>query len=585
MKKEKGHIIRAVIVSSFFMLWLGVIGARAGYLQLYKGTWLSSKAAGQYEREMILPGKRGTIYDSRHQAMAVSIETTSIAAYPAAVEDHARTAADLAPILKMKSKELKLLLASERPFVWIKRQVTPKQVEAVRKLGLKGVSFLPEHSRFYPNTTLAAQVLGFTGVDGQGLEGIEFQFDAELKGPETKVTVLRDALGRGFSSDQQAAVNQAGNNLILTIDGHIQFIAEQALAEAVTGHKARSGMALVMEPRSGAMLAVAHYPFLNPNAFAKSDRTIWRNRAVTDPFEPGSTMKIFSVAAALDSGISTPESIYFCENGKYRVGGHTVHDTKPHGWLSLQQIVKFSSNIGSVKLVEQIGPNVLHDHLQRFGFGTRTRIDCPGESTGTLSHYKRWTPIDTGAIAFGQGVSVTALQLITATSTVANDGVLMRPYVVKAVTDSHGRPVRTFAPETVRQAVSVQTAQTLRRMMRTVVTEGGTGVRADVGGYPVGGKTGTAQKSSPDGGYAKNAFVASFVGFAPTERPVITVLVVVDEPQDTNYGGLVAAPAFSRIVKETLGYLNVPPVDMEVKGYREIQADGSEKVELKKAVF
>jgi cell division protein FtsI (penicillin-binding protein 3) len=227
----------------------------------------------------------------------------------------------------------------------------------------------------------------------------------------------------------------------------------------------------------------------------------------------------------------------------------------------------------------------LYDHLQRFGFGTRTRIDCPGESTGMLAHYKRWTSVDTGAISFGQGLSVTALQLITAASALANDGVLMRPYVVKAVTDANGKTVQTFAPETVRQAVSIQTAQTLRRIMRSVVTEGGTGVRAEVGGYPVAGKTGTAQKSDIGGGYAKNAFVASFLGFAPTEHPVITVLVIVDEPKDINYGGIVAAPAFSRIVKETLGYLNVPPGELEMKGYREIQADGSEKVRLNKTVF
>jgi cell division protein FtsI (penicillin-binding protein 3) len=584
MKKEKGHIIRAVIVSSIFMLWLGVIGARAAYLQLYKGSWLSDKAAGQYEREVVLPGKRGTIYDSRQQAMAVSIETTSIAVYPAAVEDHARAAADLAPLFNLKPKEIKTLLGSNRPFVWIKRQATPKQVTAVKKLGLKGVAFLPEHSRFYPNTTLAAQVLGFTGIDGQGLEGLEFQYEVDLKGPETKVTLLRDALGRGFGPDRRAATNQAGNNLILTIDGHIQYIAEQALAEAVTGHKARSGMALVMETQTGALLAVAHYPFFNPNAFSRSDRSVWRNRAATDPFEPGSTMKIFSAAAALDSGISTPASIYYCENGKYRVGGHTIHDIKPHGWLSLQQIVKFSSNIGTVKLGEQLGPQRLYDHLQRFGFGTRTRIDCPGESAGALSHYKRWTSVDTGAISFGQGLSVTALQLISATSALANDGVLMRPYIVKAITDPNGRPVRSFVPEPVRRTVTPETARTLGRIMRSVVTEGGTGVKAEVGGYPVCGKTGTAQKSA-SGGYAKEAFLSSFVGFAPAERPVVAVLVVIDEPRETNYGGLVAAPAFSRIVKETLGYMNVPPVDLDMKGYREIQADGSEKVRLKDAVF
>lgn len=588
MKPGKGHIIRAAVAGSFFMLWLAVIGARAAYLQLFQGAWLSHKAAVQYEREVTLQGKRGAIFDSRHEAMAVSIESTSIAANPALVADRAGTARRLAAILNVKPAQMAQQLASERQFVWLKRQATPKQVAAVKQLAVKGIEFLPEHSRFYPNTTLAAQVLGFTGIDGHGLEGLEFYYDADLKGTETRVTVIKDALGRGFDADRWAAMNQAGNNLILTIDRHIQFITEQALAGAVNEHRARSGMALVMEPHTGALLAVAHYPFFNPNAFAKSDPGVWRNRAVTDPFEPGSTMKIFSASAALNSGISTPGSIYYCENGKYLVGDHTIHDTTPHGWLSLQQIVKYSSNIGAVKLVEQIGPRRLYDNLERFGFGIRTHIDCPGESSGNLSNYTRWTSVDTGAIAFGQGVSVTALQLVTAASALANDGMLMRPYIVKAVTDPRGRPVRTFGPQPVQQAVSAQTARTVRRIMHTVITEGGTGVKAGVNGYAVCGKTGTAQKIDANGNYARNAYIASFIGMAPTENPAIVVLVIVDEPRDTYYGGLVAAPAFSRIVKESLGYMNVVP-DSEPwdKGrmVREIHAEESEKIGPKGAVF
>jgi cell division protein FtsI (penicillin-binding protein 3) len=561
MKTEKRHKIRAAVMSSFFLLWLAVIGARAGYLQLYKGDWLSRKAAGQYERELTISGKRGAIYDSRHEVMAVSVETTSIAAYTTHVEDKTRTAASLAKILRLNAKALKRELSSDRPFVWIKRQATPKEVAAVKKLGLKGIDFLSEHSRFYPNTTLAAQVLGFTGIDGRGLEGLEFFYDKELKGAENRVTVLRDALGRGFDADRLGAANQTGNNLILTIDRHIQFIAEQALAEVVTGHKAKSGMALVMDPRTGALLAMAHYPFFNPNAYGKSNRATWRNRAITDAFEPGSTMKIFSAAAALENGTIRPDTIFYCENGNYVVGGHAVHDTKPHGWLTLQQIVKYSSNIGAVKLGERVGPRILHDQLQNFGFGRRTGVDSPGESLGSLANYKRWTAVDAGAIAFGQGVSATALQVLSAASALANDGVMMRPYLVKAVTDTEGRTVRTIDPETVGRVVSAATAQTMRGIMRSVVTEGGTGVKADVAGYSVGGKTGTAQKIDADGNYAQDLYVASFVGFAPTERPAIAVLVIVDEPKGSIYGGLVAAPAFSQIVRESLGYLNVSPTD------------------------
>ncbi len=561
MKKHSPHTLRAAIAAGAFLVWLVLIGARAGYLQIQQGAWLSHKAAVQYESELVLEGKRGTIYDRRHEAMAVSIETTSVAAYPAMIEDKYKAAHALSKVLHLPSGELKKHLSSGRSFVWIKRQATPKDVESVKALKLKGIDFLPAHSRFYPNTTLAAQVLGFTGTDGHGLEGVEFYYDAELKGSERKITVIKDALGRNFDAPQSSDGNQAGNNLVLTIDRHVQYIAEQALMETVTKNKARSGMALVMVPRSGELLAIAHYPFLNPNAFGSSDQFAWRNRAITDAFEPGSTMKIFSAAAALENGSATPATIYYCENGTYLVGDHTVHDTKPHGWLSVQQIVKYSSNIGAVKIAEQIGPHTLYRYLQAFGFGDRLHLDCPGESAGILPNYTRWTSVDTGAIAFGQGISATALQVITAASALANDGVLMRPYIVQAIMDANGRPLRKIMPEAVRQVVSASTAMKIRSIMRSVITDGGTGTNADVDGYNVCGKTGTAQKLDANGTYSRKLYVSSFVGFAPTERPEIAVLVVVDEPQVEIYGGQVAAPAFAQIVRETLGYMNVAPSD------------------------
>ncbi|MBR9979616.1 MAG: penicillin-binding protein 2 [Desulfatitalea sp.] len=576
MKSKQRHSLRAAIVGGLFFVWLAAIGVRAGYVQIHDGTWLSDQAAGRYEREVTLQGKRGTIYDRRHEAMAMSVETTSVAASPGLVTDKNQAATALARALRLDAKQILQRLNSGRSFVWIKRQAGPKEVSAVRELNLPGIGFLPEHSRFYPNGVLGAQVLGFTGIDGQGLEGLEFNYNTALQGAAATITVKRDARGRGFGTHAENTLPRAGQNLVLTIDRQVQYIAEQALADAVTEYQASSGMALVMIPQTGELLAMAHYPFFNPNAFGKSDRATWRNRAITDPFEPGSTLKIFSAAAAMENGISAPDTIYYCENGTYRLAGHTVNDTKPHGWLSLQQIVKYSSNIGAVKMVEQMGPGLLHATLKGFGFGVRTGIDCPGESPGSLADYRRWTVVDTGAIAFGQGVSVTAVQLLSAASAIANDGMLMRPYVVQAVLDANGQPVHTAAPEAIGQVVSAQTALSLRRIMHSVVTEGGTGVQANVAGYAVSGKTGTAQKIDRSGKYSPDQFIASFVGFAPTERPAIAVLVVVDEPRKGRYGGLVAAPVFSRIVKETLGYLDVPPsgdwkklrvaVDAEVKG-------------------
>ncbi|MGA8180867.1 MAG: penicillin-binding protein 2, partial [Desulfobacterales bacterium] len=371
--------------------------------------------------------------------------------------------------------------------------------------------------------------------------------------------VLRDARGQGFEAENPAGSASSGKNLVLTIDSTIQYIAEKALAESVKEYSAKSGMAVVMEPRTGALLAMAQIPLFNANALSGSNRKVWRNRIITDPFEPGSTMKIFSAAAAIESGSCSSSSIFYCENGAYRMGNHIIHDSHEHGWLSLQQIIKYSSNIGAVKFSAVTGPEYLFKTLQKFGFGEETGIDCPGETAGSLAPYQRWTKIDAGTIAFGQGVSVSALQLIAAVSAVANKGVLMKPYAVQAITDSHGRLIKSFGPKIVRRAISEKTAGTLTRIMQTVVTQGGTGVNAALDGYSACGKTGTAQKIDENGRYSNEKFIASFVGFAPIEAPKIAVLVVVDEPQKEHYGSEVAAPAFKTIAQKTLDYMNISP--------------------------
>jgi cell division protein FtsI (penicillin-binding protein 3) len=269
-------------------------------------------------------------------------------------------------------------------------------------------------------------------------------------------------------------------------------------------------------------------------------------------------MKIFSAAAAIESGSCTSNTIFFCENGKYRIGKNIVHDTHSHGWLSLQQIVKYSSNIGAVKVGEMIGAKSLYKMLNDFGFGIKTGIDCPGETAGSLAPYHRWSKIDAAAISFGQGISVSAIQLATAASAIANNGILMKPYIVQAITDMNGRIIKNSSPCNVRRVISPETALTVRRIMKSVITNGGTGVNANLDGYSVCGKTGTAQKTDEKGKYAKGKYVASFIGFAPAEKPEVTILVIIDEPQKQHYGGIVAAPAFGKIAYETLNYMNVP---------------------------
>jgi cell division protein FtsI (penicillin-binding protein 3) len=550
--------LRVLLVAIGFSLFFVVIGWKAAYLQIYRGPLLSQMAAEQYEQLLETSGKRGTIYDRNRTEMAVSVPMTSIAAYPGRIADKTRAAADLAKALGLSRRRLLGSLNTGKPFVWVKRQATPREVQRTKDLNLDGIGFVPEYSRVYPHKTLAAQVIGFTGIDGRGLEGIEYAYDNYIRGSEGRMTLLRDALGHRFLPPGEDLSDISGNNLILTLDRTIQYITEKALSEAVTETTAQSGIAVVMVPATGAVLAMAPHPQFNPNAFLKFDRQLWRNRAITDPLEPGSTIKIFSAAAAIESGGSSPNTIFFCENGAYRIGSKVVHDAGSYGWLSLQQIIKYSSNIGAIKISEMIGAERLYGTLRDFGFGSKTGIDCPGETVGSLSHYTLWTKIDAGTIAFGHGIAVSPIQLITAVSAIANRGALMRPRLVEALTDQNGRMVHRFEAHKVRQVISVQTAKTVSRIMQTVVAKGGTGTRAALQGYSVCGKTGTAQKLSDDGTYSEDRFIASFVGFTPADNPAIAVLVIIDEPQGKYHGGSVAAPVFRQIAQETLNYLNVP---------------------------
>jgi cell division protein FtsI (penicillin-binding protein 3) len=550
---------RVIIVGIAFTLFFTIIGAKAMYLQIFCRSWLSEKAANQYEVSLKSSGKRGTIYDRNLREMAVSIDVTSIAAHPPQIKNPKAAAKSLAKALKINRNVLAKRLTSEKKFVWIKRKVTPKEAETVRNLNIDGLVFLSEHKRFYPNKTLASQLIGFTDIDDNGLEGIEFYCNDDLKGADSRYTVLRDAHGRGFEAENTAGSDSSGKNLVLTIDSNIQYIAETTLAETVTKFSAKSGMAVVMATGTGAVLALAHFPFLNPNALNEFDQELWRNRVITDPFEPGSTMKIFSAAAAIESGSSSPNSIFYCENGEYRVGRHVVHDTHEYGWLSLQQIIKYSSNIGAIKFSTKTGSEHLFRTLRNFGFGTKTGIDCPGETAGSLASFKKWTKIDAGTISFGQGISVSALQLIAATSAIANKGIFMKPYVVQAITDRNGRLIKSFAPSEGRRVISEKTAKTLTRIMQTVTTEGGTGVNAALEGYSVCGKTGTAQKIGNNGTYANGKYISSFVGFVPSEHPKVAVLVIIDEPKGQHYGGTVAAPGFRNIAQKTLAYMNLSP--------------------------
>jgi cell division protein FtsI (penicillin-binding protein 3) len=552
--KRRILLIQVLLVGSVFLL-----GARSFEVQIFKAHDLTRKAEQGYSKYLTIKGERGQILDRHLNKLGTSIDAPTITADPSQILEPTRTAAALSKILDIKQTDLKATLSRERRFAVIARKVSPAQAQQIQELNIQGLYLKNDSKRFYPNRSLAAQVIGFTGKDDSGLEGLEFKYNAILEGETVEIQVKRDGTGRVLDIHKNRRNQLKGNSLVLTIDRKIQFLSERTLEQTVKDNQAKSGMALVMKPATGELLAIAHYPGFNPNNFKISNKNTYRNRALTDAFEPGSIIKVFTVAAALEKGFS-PKSIFFCENGEYRIGKFTIHDTHPRDWLTLNQIIKFSSNIGVTKISETIGKKTLHDYLSNFGFGLKTGMGCPGETNGSMLPHKRWSNIDTSAISFGQGFSVSAIQLISGISTIANDGMLMKPMLIKKIISNQGHDLQVFSPTKLRQVVSPKTANQVKTMMNLVVQEEGTGTKAAMEGYKVCGKTSTAQKARKGkAGYETNKYIAGFAGFAPQENPELAILVVIDEPKRQHYGGDVAAPAFKTIMAQSFNYLNIAP--------------------------
>lgn len=559
--REKWAKIRIRMVGGLFALFFVATSCRAFYLQIIKKDDWARLAEKQHQKVVPLTPARGTIYDSTGSALAVSIEVDSCFAEPVAITDARGAAAKLAPLLGMPVEDLAKKLAVKRSFIWLRRQVTPELVRKIQALHIDGIGFVKETRRFYPNSAVAAHVVGFTGLDPKGLEGIELKYNSLILGNTGYLVTERDALGRDIAL-KGTIIKKAskGYNLTLTLDKNIQYLAEKELAKAVTQSRAVGGMALVMDPRTGKILAMASYPTFNPNAFRMYPHDALRNRVVADSFEPGSTMKVFLLAAALEDKVVGPNDSIHCEYGSYAIGGRVIHDTHKYGALSVTEVLKYSSNIGVAKIGSRMGPERVNTSLKNFGFGEKTGIELPGEVVGYLRDRSRWMPIDLATISFGQGVSVTALQLVSAVSAIANGGLLVKPYVVDNISDGNGTVVQQYSPQIRRRVISSRTAQAMAKMMEQVAGEGGTGLNAAVDGYRVAGKTGTAQKVDPlTRGYSASKRTASFLGFVPAEQPRLTILVVIDEPKTSSYGGVVAAPAFREIAFQSLCYLKVPP--------------------------
>jgi len=559
--KEKWSRIRIRIIGVLFAVFFVITSFRAFYLQILKKDDWTRIAEKQHQKIVPLTPARGTIYDSTGAALAVSIEMDSCYAEPVFIDDPGSAAIKLAPVIGMSREELQRKLSGKRGFVWLRRQLTPGLAQKIRDLKIGGIGFVKESRRFYPNSEVASNVIGFTGLDPEGLEGIELKYNSQILGNTGYLVTERDALGRDIAlMDKVVQKSSKGYNITLTVDKNIQYVTEKELAKAVTESRAAGGMALVMDPQTGKILAMASYPTFNPNAFRNYSQDSLRNRAIADSFEPGSTMKVFLIAAAMDAKLVGPNDTFNCENGSYAIGGRVIHDTHKYGSLRVSEILKYSSNIGSAKIGSRLGAERLLASLKNFGFGEKTGIDLPGEVSGYLRDRSRWYPIDLATISFGQGLSISSLQLATAVSALANGGLLMKPYLVEKITDDAGTVIRQFSPEIRRRASSARTSQTMTKMMESVTSEGGTGLNAVVDGYLVAGKTGTAQKVDPmTRCYSATKRTASFVGFVPADKPRLTILVVVDEPKTSSYGGVVAAPAFREIAHQSLCYLKVPP--------------------------
>src|SRR5947208_11009254 len=550
------------MLAAIAALAFGGLTARLGWLMVVKHGELAQIAERQYSRTVVLYAPRGPIVDRQGGALATSTATESLFVQPRSVGDPVRVAARLAPILGQPASEVHAALTGTRSFVWLRRKLPPTVAEQVRALREPGLGFLPEPLRLYPNRELAAHVLGFEGAEG-GLEGVERAFNADLAGVPGKAIAGRDALGREVAAQHVLQQPQPGHGVMLTIDRTIQYIAEREIDAAYRRTHAKAAIAVVLEPRTGDILAMTVRPTFNPNTFldvASSDA--WRNRAVTDPFEPGSTFKAILAASALEEGVVRPDDRIYAENGSITLAGTTIRDWKKYGWLSFAEVLQNSSNVGSIKVGLSLGRDRYYRYMKAFGFGAPTGVGLAGESRGLLRDPQRWSLLSLPTMSIGQEISVTALQLVTAFGAIANGGTLMQPRLVKSTFDADGRETRRFDAKAVRQVVSPATARTLSKLLTSVV-ESGTGRFAAIPGYAVAGKTGTAQKLDPaTRRYSHAPGVLSFVGFAPADDPRFVIFAMLDEPKTERWGSEAAAPIFSAIGREALRYLEIAPHDV-----------------------
>lgn len=557
---------RLVLVLVLAGAWLAVVVLRLVDLQIQHHDHYAERARRQQQEMVTLNAHRGTIYDARGRELAVSVPVDSAYAEPWRVDDPRATARALAGVLAgVDEDELAARLAGDGASVVVRRKLDAPEARRLRELlaerALPGVYFVEETKRYYPNRGLAASVLGFVGTDDVGLAGLEQVYDDQVAGRPYRRSLLRDARREtaALPGDGPSRA-EAGRDLVLTLDLTLQHIAERELARTVEEHGARGGSVVLLDPRTGGVLAMASYPGFDPNEFAGFDKSRWRNRAVQDAYEPGSTFKLITAAAALAADVVDPSDVFDCGDGEIWIDGRRIRDHKRFHELTFRQVIAKSSNVGAIRAGLAVGGTRFHEMIQDFGFGDATGVDLPGEASGTVHAMADRDRLSAAYVSFGQGLSVTALQLANAFAATANGGVLLRPHVVAEIGAGKGEPGRRIPVHEVRRVLHRHTARELGRILEGVVAPEASGHSAAIPGYRVAGKTGTAETAEPAGGYSDTRFVASFAGWAPARNPVLVAAVVIHEPRLPRYhGGQVAAPAFRNIVGRALLYLGTPP--------------------------
>lgn len=545
---------RILIVAALAAIWAGAAFGRLAYLQLFRYSEYYSRAQHQQRLIVDVSASRAEIFDRNMNPLAMSVPVDSAFAVPSEIADPDMVARLIGKVLDVPSDEIATRIASSHSFAWIARKLPPEKANRIAAMNLRGIYFQREGGRFYPKRELAAHVLGYVDVDEKGLGGIEYELDDSIRSKPEKMLILADAHRRWYDSADKPP--ETGTSVELTLDEKIQYIAEKELAQAIQDTHAKSGTVIVENPNSGELLAVANVPTFNPNAAKDSPPDARVDRAASSLYEPGSVFKIVTLSAAIDQGITNPDEVVDCQNGAIYIAGQRIRDHKAYGNLTVAEILKYSSDVGAIKIGLRLGAPKFYDYIRAFGFGQPTGVDLPGESRGKLRRLENWTPVSVGSISMGQEVGVTPLQMITAVSAMANGGLIVRPHVIRE--QRHGNEVIEPQEPQPRRVIKETTAASMRRMLEGVVL-GGTGKKAQLDGYTSAGKTGTAQKYDPETGrYSTHDLIASFVGFAPLNTPAVTIYVQLDSPVGPHDGGQVAAPVFKRVAQQVLPYLEVP---------------------------